>query len=226
VSSKKEKAMFLRTRRFLLCLLLSSLLFPLLVVVAAIGWAAPAPFPRGNRDHTRTYRFTARIKSNDGVTPFKVGKRITGSFTYDLKAKRVRTHRRPGVYGAYVSARHSFQFKLGDLEFTGAGDIEVTVCLLDHSEHFQIVAGDLKLPKGWEMDHKQGSQTYSFLVQNVPSKKVIERLDIPDRLRLADFVDTRELRLDFMHGVRFLGGKVADRAIVYAAVESLEEVRH
>jgi hypothetical protein len=90
------------------------------------------------------------------------------------------------------------------------------------AEHFQIVAFDLALPNGWEMDHGGQSQTYGIVLQNVPPRKAIAGLGIPDRISLADFSSTRELRLDFFHGVRFPGGQVIGRAIVSATVESLE----
>ena len=99
------------------------------------------------------------------------------------------------------------------------------VSAFDHAEDFGMVAPDLELPEGWEMDHTRRSQTYSFLLQNVPPRKVIARAgSIPRRLSLSDFVSTREVRFDFFHGVSFPGGKVTDRATLYAAVESLEEV--
>jgi hypothetical protein len=195
----------------------------LAVVAAAISLAAPAPFPRPAHPHTRTYRFTARIKNNEGITPFKRGQLITGSFTYDLKSKAVRTNGR--TYGHYESARNSFSFQTGGLRFTGVGDVTVTVSTFDHAEHFGIVAPDLKLPKGWEMDHTRRSQTYSILLQNAPSKKAITRLAIPDRVKLSDFVSTRELRLDFFHGVRFPGGTVKERATLCAPLLSIQEVR-
>jgi hypothetical protein len=92
-------------------------------------------------------------------------------------------------------------------------------------EDFRIVAPDLKLPKGWQMDHKRISQTYSITLQNAPPRKVIGRLAIPDHIRLADFVNTLELRLDFFHGVRFPGGEAKGRAVLYAHLESLQEIR-
>jgi hypothetical protein len=180
-----------------------------------------APFRGPPLDQVRTYRFTARIKANAGVSPFKVGNVIIGRFTYDLKGQNTR----PDVlfHGAYQSGRHAITFEMGDLRFTGRGDILVTISTFDYAEHFGIVAHDLHLPAGWKMDAK-GSQSFGFLLQNAPSKKVLSRpAQIPDRLSLPDFVNTRELRLDFAHGVRFPGGQVNVRATVFAIVESLEE---
>jgi hypothetical protein len=219
---KEGKVMFLRMGRLLGSLILMSALFQLIVVVAANTWAAPAPSLFFNPGHTRPYRFTARIKSNGGITPLKVGSLVTGRFTYDLEGKAVRTDGRS--WGHYDSARNSFAFQVGDLQFVGVGDVTATVSTFDHSEHFGIVAPDLKLPKGWEIDHTGRSQTYSVLLQNVPPRKVIGRLGIPDCVRLRDFVNTRELRLDFFHGVRFPGGRVDDRAVVYAHLENLQPV--
>jgi hypothetical protein len=218
--------MFISRARLVGLLVLVSLPFPLAAILPPDGWSAPAPAPRT----TRTYRFEARITDNSGVTPLRVGDLIRGRFTYDLKARKIRPEDdrkdlRALPFGHYVSAQNAIEFKVGDLRFTGAGEVLVTVSAFGHAEHFGVVAMDLKLPKGWEIDHKQGSQTYGFCLQNAPTKKVLAGPGIPDRVALADFVNTKEVRLDFFHGVRFPGGQVTDRAIVYGAVERLEEIR-
>jgi hypothetical protein len=185
------------------------------------AWTAPAPLPRRGDGSTRTYRFTAQVEKNGGVTPFNVDKVITGTFTYDRKGKdKFPGHLR---WAHYESARNAFSFQLGELRFTGTGDVLVTIGTFDHAEDFGIVAPDLRLPKGWEMDHTRRSQSYGVLLQNAPSKKAIAGLGVPDRLSLASFESTRELRLDFFHGVRFPGGRVNGRATVYGAVKSLKE---
>jgi hypothetical protein len=213
--------MFISRARLVGLLVLVSWPFPLAAILPADGWSAPAPSPRT----VRTYRFKARITDNAGITPLRVGDLIRGRFTYDLKARKLRPADRPLPYGHYASARNAIEFEVGDLRFTGAGEVLVTVSAFDHAEHFGVVAPDLKLPKGWEIDHKQGSQTYGFLLQNAPPRKVLAGPGIPDRVALADFVNTKEVRLDFFHGVRFPGGQVNGRATVFAAVESLEEIR-
>jgi hypothetical protein len=203
--------------------------FGLVLLVAALShllWVsatrARAPLPP--YAHARSYRFTARITENSGVTPFKVGDVISGSFTYDLKGK----NSQPGLPGHafYESTRNAITFQVGDLQFTGVGDVTCVVNSLDICEDFGIVAPDLKLPDGWQMDHKRYSQTYSFRLQNAPVRNVIARdATIPERLKLSDFVDTHEVRFDFFEGVSFPGGKVAGRATVYAKVDTLEPVR-
>jgi hypothetical protein len=101
----------------------------------------------------------------------------------------------------------------------------VTVTAFDHAEDFGMVAYDLKLPKGWEMDHTRRSQAYSFCLQNAPAREVIPReASIPERISLSDFVSTREVRFDFFHGVSFPGGKIRGRATLYATVNTLELV--
>jgi hypothetical protein len=168
----------------------------------------------------RAYRFKAKITGNDGVTPFKVGGLITGSLKYDLNGENISPKKT--THAQYRSVRNTFSFEVGDLRFTGAGDVWVTIGAFPHAEHFQIVAFDLNLPRGWQMDHTKRSQTYAIVLQNAPAKKVITSLKIPDRITLAAFTSTRELRLDFFHGVTFPGGRVKGRAIVHATVESLE----
>src|SRR4051812_43711758 len=59
-------------------------------VVGPIGERTPlvaAPSkPAADRD-LRTYRFTARVTDNGGVTPFKAGAVVKGTVTYDLRGK-------------------------------------------------------------------------------------------------------------------------------------------
>jgi hypothetical protein len=179
---------------------------------------APAPVPL----QTRTYQFEARVKDNAGITPFKVGDTISGRFTYDLRSEKVRGN---PAFAHYEAVRNSFMFESGDLRFIGAGKTTVSVSSFEHSEHFGIGAPDLDLPKGWEMDHTRRSQTYGVLFQNVPPRKVISGVAIPESLSLSDFKNTLQLRLDFFHGVSFPGGAVKGRATVIGIVEKLEEVK-
>ena len=199
------------------------LLFATLPHLFGLGVSsARAPLPP--YAHARTYRFTSRITKNEGVTPFKVGDVISGSFTYDLKG----VNSQPGHPGHafYESARNAITFQVGDLRFTGVGEVTCVVNSLGACEDFGIVAPDLKLPDGWQMDHKGLSQSYGFLLQNAPLRGVIARdATVPERLTLSDFVNTREVRFDFFEGISFPGGKVAGRATVFANVETLERVR-
>jgi hypothetical protein len=201
--------------RLLSCIVLSDVLMHLLSLDAA---KARAPLP----PRTHTYRFTARITDNAGITPFKVGELITGTFSYDPRGKNLR----PDVVGLgrYQSTRNSLVFQFGGLRFSGLGDISASVSTLDHAEDFGVVAPDLELPMGWEMDHTGRSQSYGLILQNAPPRNAIRSIALPDRLSLSDFVDTRELRLDFFHGVRFPGGQVNARATLSATVERLEQV--
>jgi hypothetical protein len=196
---------------------LALLLFSLPIVALLPPEARPAPAPRGS---TRTYRFTARVKDNGGVTPFKVGSVITGTFTYDLKAKNMYPKFRD--FARYPSARNSLVFQLGDLRFTGTSGVQVSVTAYKDSAHFSIVTYDMKLPKGWEPETTRYN-SYGVCLQNVPPRKVLADPGIPNRLSLPDWVNTRELRLDFGKGVRFPGGAVKGRATVHAVVESLKE---
>jgi hypothetical protein len=166
------------------------------------------------------YRFIARITDNGGVMPFKKGEVICGTFAYDRRG----TDKRPEAreHGVFVSSYNSLSLHYGDQYFRGTGDVLATVAVFEHAEHFGVVVHDLDLPKGWEMDHTIRSQSYGILFQNAPSKSIIANKELPYRLSLKDFVNTRELRLDFFHGVRFPGGKVEGRATVLTIVETLE----
>jgi len=172
---------------------------------------------------TRTYRFTARITDNAGVTPFKVGDLITGAFTYDLEATK--EHEVKGQIAVYTSKRHSLTFKVGEWQFVGTGDVKLILCTTDSHEHFGIITGGVQAPKGWEIDPRGPSQSYGFTLQNAPPRKVLTRLDVPRVVSLADFETARQVKLDFYRGVAFPGGKVQGRATVYATVESLEAER-
>jgi hypothetical protein len=131
------------------------------------------------------------------------------------------------VANTTITARNSLAFQLGDLRFKGTGKIWVTVATFQHAEHFGIGASDLQLPKGWEVDPAGSSRSPAcgFLLQNAPSRNVIPRAAIPDRLSLPDFKNTRELGLHFDHGVRFPGGAVKKGVGVRAVIETLEEIR-
>jgi hypothetical protein len=198
-----------------------------LVILLATPWntsiAVPdrEPSQENNDGRTVTYRFTARVKTNDGVLPLEPGELIEGTFTYDLDSK---PRRAMFPRNTLDSPRNALSFHLGDLQFSGAGKVLVTVGAHKDAEHFGIVSPDLKLPEGWEMAHTEGSQTFSVFFQNVPAKNVIGPVGIPERISLPDFVSTRELRLDFYHGVRFPGGQVKGRATVFSTVDSLEVV--
>ena len=209
--------MVIRVACILGLIVLASALFHLHDDLAATAWAVRTPLPI---DTPRMYRFAARINDNGGVSPFKVGELITGTFTYDLRGKNKVAANLP--HGSFESKRNSLAFQLGDLRFSCIGEVSVTIGAFGHAEHFQIIAFDLELPKGWEMDHKKGSQTYSFLLQNAPSNNVITRVAIPERILLRDFRGTRELKLGFCPGIRFPGGQVKEHATVTATVETLE----
>jgi hypothetical protein len=209
-----------RSRRLVLLGLLS-------LGLAGLSWAIGGSPPTATATalrpdkHTRSYRFKARVTSNDGVSPFRVGSTVTGEFTYDLRAKGPCPHHGGGQY---PSPGHHFVVQLGKQIFRGR-DVAVTTGMLGHAEHFQVVAFDLGLPPRWDMDHTRGSQTYGVLLQNAPSRGVVTDVAIPRKLKLSDWVTTKELRLDFFHGVRFSGGQAKGRATVTATVETLEPVR-
>jgi len=183
--------------------------------------AARAPVPPPRARPVRSYRFKARVEKNGGVTPFKVGAVITGTFAYDPKVKK--PTRGDASYAHYDSKLNAIEFRLGELRFAGAGEVMFTISRFEHAEHVGIIAYDLALPKGWSMDHTRRSQSYGLTLQNAPPKKAVAGVGVPGRIKLADFETTREVRLDFFHGVRFPGGRVDGRATVHAKVESLEE---
>jgi hypothetical protein len=222
----------------------------LVAVIKDNAVATPAP------DTTRTYRFAARVQDNGGVTPFRLGSTVRGQFTYDMSAKNQEDERRrraiansqtakarederrkstakqtPEDVGRFVSPHNRFSFSVDDLHFTGAaGKVAVTTAVFRHAEHFQIVAYDLDLPRGWDMKHDRG-QSYGILLQNAPPRGVVKSAALPNRLPpLASFgsgpKDTRELSLGFYPGVSWPGGRIDKNARVRAVVEELEPVEN
>ena len=185
------------------------------------GPAVAAPW--GPPGDVRTYEFTARVTANGGVTPFKVGATVRGTATYDRRAVDLQPDQQE--CGRYASPRNALAFRVGDLEFRAAGDVAATTGAFAHAEHVQVVSSDLVLPAGWSMDHRRGSQTYGVLLQNAPPLETMVGKGLPDLVKLTDFKSTRELRLDFFHGVAFPGGQVKGRATVFAILESFDLVR-
>jgi hypothetical protein len=199
---------------------------PLAGVLLALGIPRDASSARAPAPvETRTYKFKATIKDNAGVTPLKVGESLTGQFTYDLRSEAIRKDKKGEHWAHRKSKRNALVFEYGDLRFVGTGEILMWVNSFPDFETFGLMAPDLILPKGWEMDHKQPSQTYSILFQNNPPRKVIDGIAIPSKLSLDDFKTVREVRFVFAHGVSFPGGAVKERADLRAVVESLEEVQ-
>lgn len=209
------------------CQLRKLRVFPLVLFTAILASAFAVPhvaltvplrvYPNPN---LRKYTFAACITDNGGVTPFKVGGVIYGTFTYDtMGADRLPEHKQ---CGHYVSPQNSLSFQSGEDIFSGTGTIMATMSVFAQAEHFGVVAHDLQLPKGWKID-KGKSQSFGVLFQNAPPKGVLLRKELPDRLALENWQNTRELRLDFF-GISFPNGAIQKRATVFAKIDELREV--
>jgi hypothetical protein len=171
--------------------------------------------------HTRTYRFTARVTGNGGVSPFKVGALIHGTFTYDLRPPTRKVESAVSSY--FQSPRNSLVLRVGELRFAASGAVGLNIYASDNDELFWLFASDLELPSGWEVGHHKGKrQVHGLVLKNAPPRKVLRPPTVPARIRLADFMTRRELTLNFNRGVRFPGGEVAGQAIVVATVELLD----
>jgi hypothetical protein len=169
------------------------------------------------------YSFTARITNDGGVTPFRVGATITGTFTYDLKGVDNLTDL--DWCGHFVSPRNAFAFQFGDECFSGTGPIWTTLSVTKRHEHVGVVAHDLRVPKGWEIEQNERGQSFGLWLENAPPRGMLPRKELPDRLMLANWINSRQFLLDFCGGVRFPGGEVKERATVVAIVEELQEAR-
>lgn len=172
----------------------------------------------------RTYRFTAKITDNGGITPFKVGGKITGEFTYDLFAKNVRP--RLLEYPRYESKKNRMVVEYGSLRFKARGRIRLNIGASTSMEHFQIVTNDLAMPNGWqfilpESGRKNRYRTFGIVLQNSPTRWVLVSPRIPRTLKLSNFVNTRELTFDFAFGLRYPGGVIKRRCTLKATIETL-----
>jgi len=199
--------------------------------VAACAADKPAtvrkPVSAAKPGDLRTFRFTAIIKSNYGETPFKVGTKITGEFTYDLSAKDSKPealHR-----GWYESPNNRIVFKYRSLTFKSSGRVWVsTSCCKGPVEGFFIGTRDIDMPKGWTLidppkDRPYNSRTFSVRLQNGPRQDVVRDDTIPTNLHLHQFRH-KGLKVDFYDGVKHPGGVIRRRATVYAILEYLERV--
>lgn len=169
-----------------------------------------------------TYRFTAKIIRNGGIAPFKVGTKITGQFTYDLNAKKVRGN---NWYAHYDSLNSRIVFKYGSLVFKSKGFTRLAIVQSRRSEHFGVVTYDLEMPKGWRLipapkPLRNRGQSFSVYVDNEPPRNVLQSIAIPRKVDLSNFSE-RQFRFDAYFGLEFPGGKVTKRATLYAELEEL-----
>jgi hypothetical protein len=178
-----------------------------------------------------TYRFTARITDNAGVTPFKVGTKITGEFRYDLTAKNTKNlGPKFALRGEYESPKNRIVFSYGKHRFLAKGRVEVNTGTIPQiAEDFAIITHDLLMPKGWEFvpppgGKKDRSRAFGIVLQNYPPRGVLPTADLPKALTLSKFLQVRNLAFDFYYGVRFPGGSVMRRAKVEAEIQEIERV--
>jgi hypothetical protein len=188
------------------------------------------PAVAGKPDLLRTYRFTATIKGNSGVTPFKVGSKITGKFTYDLAAKDLR--RDSQTSGHYKAPGNSIEIRCGSLRFVSIRDVRAHMNLTKpFYEGFSIRASEWTLPKGWRYAPRPAPPTFdscniAISLQNrrneihvLSSGRLLPETDLTKRFR------HRAVRMTFYHGIHFPGGSVKKLAVVYAEIDEIEPIR-
>lgn len=205
-------------------ILLPAVLLSLALTTTAFAGQPPVPAKKPNM--LRTYRFTAKIFYNTGVTPLKVGTKLSGKFTYDLAARRHQTKVKWCVH--YRSPRNKIQIRYRKLVFRseGIGTVSVGVRRNGH-EALSIASGTLKTPKGWRSHpHAISGEDKSyctFTLQNSPARGMLRDTTMPHKLESKGFKG-RTVVLDFQHGVTFPGGRSDKRATVYARIVSLQRV--
>jgi hypothetical protein len=214
----------------------ASLLLAVILSLMATNAASAAEKPVRARKPARlvTYRFTARITDNAGVTPFKFGSKITGEFTYDLTAKNTKNVPKDlgpkfARRGRYLSNKNRIVFKYGKLRIESTGIVVVnTGTVPGIAESFNMVASNVVLPKGWKIieprDRKERSRAFGIIFQNYPPRGVLPSAHLPKDLDLSKFSNVKNMFLDFFHGVAFPGGAVSRRAKVEAEIQELERV--
>ena len=204
-----------------------TILLGALLVVSSVNAAAgdKRPVVAHKPLRLRTYRFTAKIYYNGGVTPFKVGTKLTGQFTYDLSANDESNLKWQGLYR---SPRNRIEIRYGKLIFSSQDEVRVGVGSHKKSfEGFGISGGKLKLPKGWSsLPDPVSWRDLSYLIvslQNRPPRGVLPTTIIPYRLDFWKRFQTRTVRIDFIDGVHFPGGRIEKRAAIYAQLTQIEQ---
>lgn len=185
--------------------------------------AARKPKAANKPSTLRTYHFTAKIVYNGGVTPFKVGTKLTGELTYDLSAQNESKFERSGLYR---SAKNRIAIRYGKLAFISHGSVSTNVLFHRRSEAISISASKLTLPKGWQaergmFDGKDRS-SMGVLLQNSPPGGVLSNTAMPKQLEFWKRFSSHTVGLNFVDGVRFPDGRVRKQAQVIAIIESLE----
>src|SRR5579872_321545 len=178
----------------------------------------------------RAYRFSATITNNDGLSPFEIGKEMTGQFTYSLKGEDRLPEDSPREHmGRFSAKQNELSIRVGDMNFKASGEIQVLIAKFDNGERFEIVAGDFSVPEGWLIDHSDITHGCEFSLLNYPAQEALTNSNIPEKLNL-DKWEERRVRLCFPEVVVFPGGKVKrDPSLgirfVTATVKKLEEVK-
>ncbi len=174
----------------------------------------------------RVYRFSATITSNDGLSPFEIGKEMTGQFTYSLKGEDRLPEDAPREHmGRFSAKQNELAIRVGDMNFRASGEIHVLIGKFEQGERFEIVAGDFSVPEGWSIDHSGFTHGCEFSLLNYPAQEALTNSKIPEKLSLDNWKE-RCVRLIFPEGVVFPGDtvKLVTERFVTATVNKLEEV--
>lgn len=160
------------------------------------------------------------------VGPFADGAAFTGRLTYDLAAIDTGSDE---SYGRYSSSLNGFTFTSGGQTIRGVPDhngepVGAYVSNYSYAETFAVVAHDVSLPDGWSINHSSTSDGYAVLFQNAPSRRVLGSDDLPTSLNLSDWVNTRQMRLDFWGDSTWPTGSFSGRMTVFGSVNSLTRV--
>lgn len=193
--------------------------------IDARGLSAAPRIEPADKGKTVTYRFKAKVDKQYNATPFAIGDEIEGEFTYDLESK-MRRPDSPQPRNVMESSRNTVSFKVGKQQFTGMGIGWLSVTETQHAETLVVGTRELRLPDGWKVNEGKYPPGFCVMFQNAPPRNVIQPTGIPHRIKLDDFVDTREFRLDFMNGLEFPGGKTVERVTVHCNIESLTLVEN
>ncbi|GAB4154636.1 MAG: hypothetical protein Tsb009_31300 [Planctomycetaceae bacterium] len=197
-------------------------LIVLLIVSQDSSVQAEKPVAARKPNLLRTYRFTAKIIHNGGVTPFKVGTKLTGEFTYDLAAPNTSKLK---WLGFYRSSRTRFAIRYGKLVFSSEGNGWVNVAVRRQQEGMVIEGTSLKLPKGWvaKADLAGKSKTSCGIsLQNQRSRQILSNTNLPTDLTFWKRFEYCTVSLDFASGTQFPGGSFEKYTRVIAQVEKLD----
>jgi hypothetical protein len=163
-----------------------------------------------------TVKWTGEVTVS-GISIFKKGDKVTGSFTYDRKAK--------GEFSAgevrFPSPYNAISITVNGTQFVGT-DVWATIEINDKFEALEIVSRALVLPDSWkELSRRPHEANLEFDFVNFRKRGVLTEAKLPGRDNL-DLLQMREAFLRISRTTVPPGGVAGHPRVVEAKIMSLE----